>query len=172
MHSRLSVFLALFFAFTIFAGAQDPQPVPVPNAPPPAGSDPNDSGYTSDYLLNYDWTTASPDADNAFLRVEANRQRRGGNPDFIGDMMVQAQQERAANPQLLPGAAPPAGTPVWFNIGPVKSNHIQNGVIRTVTDSGRARTILPHPTDPNILYFLTSSNRLWKTTSFQKNKPD
>src|SRR5215470_9995676 len=105
MPFRFSMFLALIFAFTIFAGAQDPQPVPVPNAPPPAGSDPNDSGYTSNYLLNYDWTTASFDADNAFLRLEVNRQRRGGNSDFIGDMMLQAQQERAANPQLLSGVA-------------------------------------------------------------------
>jgi hypothetical protein len=172
MQFRLTIFVTLFFAFTIFAGAQDPQPVPVPNAPPPAGSDPNDSGYTSSYLLNYDWTTADPEADNAFLRLEANRQRRGGNPDFIGDVILQAQQERAANPQLLPGVAPAPGTPVWFNIGPVKSNHIQNGVLRTVTDSGRARTILPHPTDSNTFYFLTSSGGLWKTTNFQSNKPD
>lgn len=172
MPFRLSIFLALIFAFTIFAAAQDPQPIPVPNAPPPAGSDANDSGYTSSYLLNYDWTNADPDADNAFLRLEANRQRRGGDPDFIGDMILQARQERAANPQLMPGAAPALGTPVWFNIGPVKSNHIQNGVLRTVTDSGRARTILPHPTDPNTLYFLTSSGGLWKTTNFQSNKPN
>src|SRR5215468_138161 len=172
MQFRLSMFLALIFAFTISAGAQDPQPIPVPNAPPPAGSDPNDSGYTSSYLLNYDWTTADPEADNAFLRLEANRERRSGNPDFIGDMILQARRERAANPQLMPGAAPALGTPVWFNIGPVKSNHIQNGVLRTVTDSGRARTILPHPTDPNTVYFLTSSGGLWKTTNFQKNKPD
>ena len=172
MPFRLSMFLALLFAFTIFAAAQDPQPIPVPNAPPPAGSDANDSGYTSSYLLNFDWTTADTDEDNAFLRLEANRQRRGGNPDFIGDMILQARQERASNPQLMPGAALALGTPIWFNIGPVKSNHIQNGVLRTVTDSGRARTILPHPTDPNTVYFLTSSGGLWKTTNFQKNKPD
>src|SRR5215475_14715567 len=171
MPFRLSMFLALIFAFTVFAGAQDPQPIPVPNAPPPAGSDPNDSGFTSSYLLNYDWTTADPEDDNAFLRLEANRQRRGGNPDFIGDMILQARWERAANPQLMPGVTPALGTPVWFNIGPVKSNHIQNGVLRTVTDSGRARTILPHPTNANILYFLTSSGGLWKTTNFQSNKP-
>ena len=61
---------------------------------------------------------------------------------------------------------------MWSNMGPLKSNHVQNGVLRTVTDSGRARTILPHPTDPNIVYFLTSSGGLWKTTNFQKNKPD
>jgi len=154
------------------AGSPDPQPVPVPNYVVPTGSDPNDSGYTSPILLNYDWTLADPTEDNASLRLEANRQRRGGNPDFIGDMMFEAQQERLQNPQLMPGAAPALGTPVWSNIGPLKSNHIQNGVLLTATDSGRARTILPHPTDPNIVYFLTSSGGLWKTTDFQKNKPD
>jgi hypothetical protein len=154
------------------AGSPDPQPVPVPNFAVPTGSDPNDSGYTSPILLNYDWTLADPAEDNASLRLEANRQRRSGNPDFIGNMMFEAQQERLQNPQLTPGAAPAPGTPVWSNIGPLKTNHVQNGVLLTVTDSGRARTILPHPTDPNIVYFLTSSGGLWKTTDFQKNKPD
>src|SRR5690349_180754 len=171
----------LFFAFILAltsatqaqnAGSPDPQPVPVPNYVIPTGSDPNDSGYTSPDLLNYDWSIADPTADNASLRLEANRQRRSGNSNFIGDMMFEAQQERLLNPQLVPGAAPSAGIPGWSNIGPLKTNHVQNGVLRTVTDSGRARTILPHPTDPNIMYFLTSSGGLWKTTNFQKNKPD
>ncbi|HEX7288689.1 MAG TPA: hypothetical protein VF532_21065 [Candidatus Angelobacter sp.] len=177
MRLKVSLLLVLALAFTLPAlaqtgGSTDPQPVPVPNAPAPTGSDPNDSGYTSAYLLNHDWTAGSEDADDALLRLEANRQRRGMNPDFVGDMMLQAQLERALNPQLLPGIAAAPGIPVWFNIGPLRSNHVQNGVLRTVTDSGRARTILPHPTDPNILYFLTSSGGLWKTTNFQNNKPD
>jgi photosystem II stability/assembly factor-like uncharacterized protein len=153
-------------------GSPDPQPMPVPSAQPPAGSDPNDSGYTSPYLLNYDWTIADPNADDSLLRVEANRQRRGANPNLAENVMQQAAQERATYFQLLAGAAFAPGIPVWVSLGPTKSNHIQNGVLRTVTDSGRARTILPHPTDPNILYFLTSSGGLWKTTNFQKNKPD
>ena len=173
--SLLILVLCLTFtlpAFSQSGGSTDPQPVPLPNAPAPTGSDPNDSGYTSVYLLNHDWTAGPDDADDAFLRLEANRQRRGANPAFVGDVLVQAAQERALNPQLLPGAAAAPGIPQWFNIGPLKSNHIQNGVLRTVTDSGRARTILPHPTNPNILYFLTSSGGLWKTTNFQSNKPN
>jgi len=106
------------------------------------------------------------------LRQEANRQRRGADPSFAGDMMAQAQQERAAYMQLLAGAVFGSGVPVWVSLGPTKSNHIQNGVLRTVVDSGRARTILPHPTDPDTLYFLTSSGGLWKTSNFSKNKPD
>jgi hypothetical protein len=175
MQSRLTVVLALLFIFSPFTRAQsdssNPQPAPVPNAPAPTGSDPNDSGYTSIFLLNYDWTTADGNADDPFLRLEANRQRRGITPNFVGDMLQQAQQERTAYPQLLPGVAAAPGIPQWFNLGPIRSNHVQNGVLRTVTDSGRARTILPHPTDPNILYFLSSSGGLWKTTDFQGNKP-
>src|SRR5262245_16965910 len=83
------------------AGSPDPQPVPMPNYVVPTGSDPNDSGYTSPILLNYDWTLADPTEDNASLRLEANRQRRSGNPNFIGDMMFEAQQERLQNPQLI-----------------------------------------------------------------------
>ena len=178
MRSKVSFLVfVLSLAFTLPAiaqagGSTDPQPVPVPSAPAPTSSDPNDSGYTSSYLLNHDWTAGSSDADDPFLRLEADRQRRGINPDFVGDMLLQAQQERALNPQLLPGVAPAPGIPVWFNLGPLKSNHIQNGVLRTVTDSGRARTILPHPTNSNILYFLTSSGGLWKTTNFQSNTPN
>ena len=173
--SLLVLVLSIVFTLPALAqssGSSAPQPVPVPNAPAPTGSDPNDSGYTSIYLLNHDWTTGPDDNDDALLRLEANRQRRGINPDFVGNMLLQAQQERARYPQLLPGAAPVPGIPLWFNLGPLRSNHIQNGVLRTVTDSGRARTILPHPTDPNILYFLTSSGGLWKTTNFQSNKPN
>ncbi|HZD96451.1 MAG TPA: hypothetical protein VE133_19475, partial [Candidatus Sulfotelmatobacter sp.] len=165
------------FALTTASLAQDgsspdPQPIPVPNAPPPAGSDPNDSGYTSPYLLNYDWTNADSSIDDSLLRREANRQRRGTAPNFAGNIMDQAAQERAAYFQLLIGAAFAPGIPIWTSLGPTRSNHIQNGVQLTVTDSGRARTILPHPTDPNIMYFLTSSGGLWKTANFQENKPN
>src|SRR5215467_15538450 len=100
-------------------GSTNPQPVPVPNDPAPTSSDPNDSGYTSLYLLNHDWT-ADPDAfdpaDDALLRLEANRQRRGINPDFVGDMLSQAQLQRALTPSLLPGAAAAPGIPLWFSI--------------------------------------------------------
>ena len=78
------------------AGSPDPQPVPVPNYVVPTGSDPNDSGYTSPILLNYDWTLADPAEDNASLRLEANRQRRSGNPDFIGDAYWRARIAKSA----------------------------------------------------------------------------
>ena len=36
----------------------------------------------------------------------------------------------------------------------------------TFATFGRARTILPHPTDPNIVYFLTSGGGLWRTNNW------
>lgn len=179
MRAIPAIVFALLLAFLLQGAAQDPgspdspvvpQPLPVTASQATSSSDPNDSGYTSPYLLNHDWASED-DADDAMLRAEANLQRRGGNSGFAGDMMLEAQQQRALYPQLV-GAAPTApGTSVWFSIGPTKSNHIQNGVLRTVVDSGRMRSILPHPTDPNTMYLLTSSGGLWKTSDFLMNKP-
>jgi len=178
MRAIPAVLFVLLLGFLVQGAAQDPStldspvvPQPLPAAPRAVNSsDPSDSGYTSSYLLMHDWT-AEDDADDARLRTEANLQRRGGNSGFAGDLMMEAQQQRALFPQLV-GAAPIApGTPVWFSIGPTKSNHIQNGVLRTVVDSGRMRTILPHPTDANTMYLLTSSGGLWKTSDFSMNKP-
>jgi len=173
-----AVLFVFLLAFLIQGAAQDldtsgtpmePQ-ILVPQSAAGGSSDPNDSGYTSSYLQRHDWTSED-DADDARLRNEANAQRRGGNPSFAGDMMDQAQQERARFPQLLGPGPLAAGIPSWFSIGPTKSNHIQNGVLRTVVDSGRMRTILPHPSDPNVMYLLTSSGGLWKTGDFSMNKP-
>jgi hypothetical protein len=55
----------------------------------------------------------------------------------------------------------------WIPVGPTGADYEQNGSFTGhVRDSGRARTILPHPTNPDILYFLTSGGGLWKTTNF------
>src|SRR5262245_40953665 len=43
--------------------------------------------------------------------------------------------------------------PKWVNIGPIGSEYEQNGAFTGhVRDSGRARTILPHPTNPDVVY--------------------
>jgi hypothetical protein len=58
--------------------------------------------------------------------------------------------------------------PKWVSIGPTGADYEQNGSFTGhVRDSGRARTILPHPTDPNIVYFLTSGGGLWRTNNWQ-----
>ena len=57
--------------------------------------------------------------------------------------------------------------PKWVNIGPEESEFDQNGSFTGhEVDSGRARTILPHPTNADIVYFLTSGGGLWRTNNW------
>jgi hypothetical protein len=57
--------------------------------------------------------------------------------------------------------------PKWVNIGPESSSYEQNGSFTGhESDSGRARTVLPHPTNPDIVYFLTSGGGLWRTNNW------
>ena len=60
-----------------------------------------------------------------------------------------------------------ANGPKWVNIGPTGADYEQNGSFTGhVRDSGRARTILPHPTNPDIVYLLTSGGGLWRTNNW------
>ncbi len=57
--------------------------------------------------------------------------------------------------------------PKWVGIGPTGADYEQNGSFTGhVRDSGRARTILPHPTNPDVVYFLTSGGGLWRTNNW------
>ena len=57
--------------------------------------------------------------------------------------------------------------PRWVSIGPTSADYEQNGSFTgNVRDSGRARTILPHPWNPDIVYFLTSGGGLWRTDNW------
>src|SRR4051812_48887708 len=57
--------------------------------------------------------------------------------------------------------------PKWVSIGPTSAEFEQNGSFTGhVRDSGRARTILPHPTNPDVVYFLTSGGGLWRTKNW------
>jgi photosystem II stability/assembly factor-like uncharacterized protein len=132
--------------------------------------DTNDSGYVSPYLASIN-RAATTEKDDPRARQEALRESRGGNPHFKVQLLNQAASERQQFAHLLPGAAPRSGVPLWVNIGPTKNDYIQNGVTLHVTDSGRMRTILTHPTNPNIVYLLTSSGGLWKTTDFTSPHP-
>jgi hypothetical protein len=60
-----------------------------------------------------------------------------------------------------------AAGPRWVSIGPAGADYEQNvSYTGFVRDSGRARTILPHPTDANIVYFLSSGGGLWRTNNW------
>ncbi|HEY8231736.1 MAG TPA: hypothetical protein VIJ10_03640, partial [Vicinamibacteria bacterium] len=57
--------------------------------------------------------------------------------------------------------------PRWVSIGPTGADYEQNGSFTgKVRDSGRARTILPHPWDKDVVYFLTSGGGLWRTDNW------
>jgi hypothetical protein len=61
--------------------------------------------------------------------------------------------------------------PKWVSIGPTQSEFEQNGSFTgRESDSGRARTILPHPTNPDIVYFLTSGGGLWRTNNWMSDE--
>jgi len=61
--------------------------------------------------------------------------------------------------------------PKWVSIGPAGADYEQNGSFTGhVRDSGRARTILPHPTNADIVYVLTSGGGLWRTNNW--NAPE
>jgi len=79
-------------------------------------------------------------------------------PTFRATAM--AEGAKHSNKKNAPG-------PKWVNIGPTGARYEQNGSFTGhVRDSGRARTILPHPTNAEVVYFLSSGGGLWKTTNW------
>src|SRR5438270_4999101 len=72
----------------------------------------------------------------------------------------------------LQQAASSSSDPTWIPIGLADAAYEQNGAFNgLVRDSGRARKILPHPTDANTLYFLSSGGGLWVTNNFLSDPP-
>jgi photosystem II stability/assembly factor-like uncharacterized protein len=162
-----TAFLGFFATHTMLPQSSDPAP------------DPNDSGYTSSYLANPDRTNAPAQEDgtnaaeeeDVLARLEVMREARGNDRTFASRVLEQANLQRQLYSNLLPGAGALAGVPTWISLGPTKTNHIQNGISLNATDSGRLRTILPHPTNSDIAYILTCCGGLWKTNNFTQNKP-
>src|SRR3954469_154668 len=148
---------AVLFAFSTLAIAQD--------------GDKNESGYTSQYLANLNKSKINKTADNAKMREEAIKERYGVNKIDPKTAFNEAQKQKKLYGNLLPGGNAPAGVPVWQSLGPNKTNHIQNGISLNVVNSGRMRSILPNPNNPDVVYLLTSSGGLWKTTNFTKAFP-
>ena len=137
----------------------------------PEGFPADDSAYKSSFVPKL--PTPGPDmrvSDNAMARREWMRERMGGplSSQFMDAMLAAARTQRAQNP----GASSSGGPGGWTNVGPVRSNWIQNGGRLTKSDTGRLRTILVHPTNPDIVYLLSSGGGLWKTTNFLSPRPD
>jgi photosystem II stability/assembly factor-like uncharacterized protein len=135
----------------------------------------DDSGYRSaqDFKKFHAAGSGEEDRPTVLGRLEWQKARYGATlpPDFSRRVAQEFRKQRASYPQLAPGAQAPAGVPVWTSIGPTRANKTQNDIQLSKVDSGRLRTILPHPTDPNTVYVLSSSGGMWKTSNFEAPYP-
>jgi photosystem II stability/assembly factor-like uncharacterized protein len=135
---------------------------------------PKDDGYVSTYRPSP--SGGGPDTqtkDDALARLEDMRERMGGDlsPEFMQALMAAADAQRAQYGPAGKGSINvPVGGP-WTNIGPDRSNWIQNGLRVNESDTGRVRTFLVHPGSDDVVYVLTSSGGLWKTTNFTQPRP-
>ena len=137
------------------------------------------------------WAQQSPPSDNT--NTPLMRELRGKHPHSEGggerdDPRARLEWERTARGEMTRPASQKhfdefrhqqsedvndRNQPTWVNIGPSRADDEQNYYdIGAVMDSGRARNILPHPTDPNTVYFLSSGGGLWRTRNFRSSPPN
>lgn len=119
--------------------------------------------------------------DDPMGHVEWMTERMGGTLDgaFSDHLTTVAEQERAKwSSRFTPvkgGAFKPAylnpGNASWTCLGPFTDQYNQSG--SDLIDSGRARAILPDPSDAtgNTIYFLNAGGGLWKTSNFLAATP-
>src|ERR1700738_4771159 len=109
--------------------------------------------------------------DDPRARMEWQRRDRGIPSVEFNRHRLPLRQSRSGLPSgtAATGFAPTTSGPIWVPIGPTGADYEQNFYTALARDSGRARTILPHPTDPNTLCFLTSGGGLWVTHNFTAN---
>jgi photosystem II stability/assembly factor-like uncharacterized protein len=157
--------LALFIAGSTYATF----------AQAPAQVVPRDDGYVSRHQPRDKPRGADniPIKDDALGRFEWRREVMGGDltPEFMESMMTAADAQRAQYGLDGRGAIQVPAGGKWTNIGPYRSNWIQNGLQVQESDTGRVRSFLVHPTNADILYVLTSSGGLWRTSNFSDPRP-
>lgn len=106
-----------------------------------------------------------PEQDNPTARLEWQRAAWGMvTPTFRSNALAEGRKH--SDKKNAPG-------PKWVNIGPFGADFEQNGSFTGhVRDSGRARTVLPHPTNPDVVYLLTSGGGLWRTNNWTSPNTD
>ena len=146
-----------------------------PTSGPASGFPADDTVYKSSYVPRL--PAPGPDMrvkDDARARREAFKERMGGplSARFAEAMIAAAAAQRQQYPDSQDPAHVAAGTPgSWASIGPERSSWIENYYRLPKSDTGRLRTILVHPSNPDVVYLLTSGGGLWKTTNFLSPTP-
>jgi photosystem II stability/assembly factor-like uncharacterized protein len=165
--------LALVCSATLFGQSQTAQLTLDPHER--TGFPTSDTAYKSSYRPKP--IEISPDMrvkDDARARREWMKERMGGpvTADMRDALLTEIGAVEARHPSMYDrGAVQPGAPGTWTNLGPVRSNWIENSVRLTKSDTGRVRTILAHPVNPDIVYLLTSGGGLWRTTNFLAPRP-
>ncbi len=119
--------------------------------------------------------SAAQEPDRPMERALANLELFGGRatPEYLDFKARVAEDQLQKWERLIPGtrafrAQPaPTGIPAkaWTNIGPLRGQSQLYLMDANVADTGRPTVILPHPTDPNILYVGYAGGGLWRCTN-------
>jgi len=114
---------------------------------------------------------AAVELDDPAARLRATRDWSGDDVAGRARILDAAQRERdryaIGQGRPLSGAKrlSAASSSAFVNLGPTRANYAVNGDRYTEIDSGRARRILAHPMDPDVLYFATAGGGVWKTST-------
>jgi len=114
---------------------------------------------------------AEVEIDDATARLRATREWFGTDSAGRVRILEAARRERdryAMGTNRAGSAAPSLATvsnSSFVSLGPASAEFAFNGARYEEVDSGRVRQILPHPTDPDVLYLATSGGGVWKTYS-------
>ena len=107
--------------------------------------------------------------DDAAARLQARREWYGTDTVRRRPLLEPARRERDRY-AIGSGRAAPATQAAarvsgssFISIGPTSANFAVNGDRYQEIDSGRARQIVPHPVDPDVLYLSTAGGGVWKT---------
>jgi hypothetical protein len=113
-------------------------------------------------------TGEEAERDNPTARLEAQRRETGIQSLELQQYILNERRQRAgAVTGGIDSTVMGPTAPQWLPIGPTGASYWQNGGFTVFErDSGRVRKILPHPTDLDTVYLLTSGGGLWHTNNF------
>jgi len=112
---------------------------------------------------------ADVEGDDPTERLQAMREWYGADASRRAPVLEAARRERDRY-AVGEGRAQPFGmnalaasSSAFLNLGPTRADFAVNGDKYFEIDSGRARQILAHPMDPDVLYLATAGGGVWKT---------